>query len=324
MDGAAPAGQEDAMRWWRQQRDQVLFGITTALLLSGLTFMAAGAREAADRLWVTATLLGLAYSTAALVAAARRREASVDVIAWFALVGALAVGEALAGAVIAVMLATGVLLEARAEARARRELSALVARAPRTAVRDTAAGPVEVPVAEVVLGDRLVVRSGEIVPVDGRLLGPAVLDESALTGEPLPVERRAGEDVRSGVVNAGQAMRFTATATAEASTYAGVVRLVEQAQAQSAPFVRIADRFAVVFVPVTLVLAAVAWAVAGDPVRAVAVLVVATPAHSCWRHRSPSSPASPGRRAVVWWSRAGVPWSGWRRGGSCCSTRPER
>jgi heavy metal translocating P-type ATPase len=109
------------------------------------------------------------------------------------------------------------------------------------------------------------------------LLGPAVLDESALTGEPLPVERRAGEDIRSGVVNAGSPMRLTATATAEASTYAGVVRLVEQAQASSAPFVRIADRVAVAFVPVTLVLAGAAWAIAGDPVRAVAVLVVATP-----------------------------------------------
>jgi heavy metal translocating P-type ATPase len=259
--------------WW----DQALFAATTLLLLSGSVVAAADAGDTATLLWVTAALLGLAYSTASLIAAARRREASVDVIAWLALVGALWVGEALAGAVIAVMLASGVLLEARAAARARRELSALVARAPRTARRDTAAGPVEVPVAEVALGDRLVVGSGEIVPVDGRLLGPAVLDESALTGEPLPVDRRAGEDVRSGVVNAGSPLRLTATATAEASTYAGVVRLVEQAKAQSAPFVRIADRFAVAFVPLTLLLAGVAWAATGDPVRAVAVLVVATP-----------------------------------------------
>jgi heavy metal translocating P-type ATPase len=265
------------MRWWWQRREQALFAAATLLLLVGSVLAAAGTRDAASWLWVTATVLGLAYSTATLIAAARRREASVDVIAWLALAGALWVGEPLAGAVIAVMLASGVLLEARAAARARRELSALVARAPRIARRDTASGPVEVPVAEVVLGDRLVVGSGEIVPVDGRLLGAAVLDESALTGEPLPVERRAGQDIRSGVVNAGSPVRMTATATADASTYAGVVRLVEQAQAQSAPFVRIADRFAVAFVPVTLVLAGVAWAIAGDPVRAVAVLVVATP-----------------------------------------------
>jgi len=265
------------MRGWWQRREQVLFAATMSLLVAGLLATAAGAGGTAYAVWVTATLLGLVYSTSALVAAARRREASVDVIAWLALAGALWVGEAFAGAVIAVMLASGVLLEARAAARARRELSALVARAPRTARRDTASGPVEVPVAEVLIGDRLVVGSGEIVPVDGRLLGPAVLDESALTGEPLPVERRAGEDVRSGVVNAGSPLRLTATASVEASTYAGVVRLVQQAQASSAPFVRIADRVAVAFVPVTLVLAGIAWAITGDPVRAVAVLVVATP-----------------------------------------------
>jgi heavy metal translocating P-type ATPase len=265
------------MRWWWQRREQALFVATTLLLLIGLAVAAADAPAAAGVAWATATMLGLVYSTASLIVAARRREASVDVIAWLALVGALWVGEAFAGAVIAVMLARGVGGAAGAAAGPRRELSALVARAPRIARRDTASGPVEVPAAEVMVGDRVVVGSGEIVPVDGRLLDPAVLDESALTGEPLPVERPAGADVRSGVVNAGGPVRLTATATAEASTYAGVVRLVEQAQAASAPFVRIADRFAVAFVPLTLVLAGAAWAIAGDPVRAVAVLVVATP-----------------------------------------------
>jgi heavy metal translocating P-type ATPase len=139
------------------------------------------------------------------------------------------------------------------------------------------AGIEEVPVGEVARGNRLVVGPGEVVPVDGRLLAGAVLDESALTGEPLPVHREPGEDVRSGVVNAGPPLDMLATSLAEDSTYAGVVRLVEQAQAGSAPFVRTADRFAVVFVPVTLVLAAGAWLVSGDVVRAVAVLVVATP-----------------------------------------------
>ncbi len=102
-------------------------------------------------------------------------------------------------------------------------------------------------------------------------------DESALTGEPMPVERPNGDDVRSGVVNAGPPVDVVATSSASESTYANVVRLVEQAQATSAPFVRTADRFAALFVPLTLALAGIAWAVAGSPVRAVAVLVVATP-----------------------------------------------
>jgi len=263
--------------WWWQRREQVLFAATALLTLAGIVGWAAGGDEVAAVAWTAAALIGLVYSTGSLVAAVRRRQPSVDVIAWLALAGSLAVGEAFAGAVIAVMLASGVLLEARAAARARRELSALVARAPQRARRMTPDGVVEVPVGQVGVGDRLLVGAGEIVPVDGRLLDQATLDESALTGEPLPVSRRAGEDVRSGVVNAGAPVGLLATATAEASTYAGVVRLVEQAQAASAPFVRIADRFAVAFVPITLLLAAAAWAVAGDLTRAVAVLVVATP-----------------------------------------------
>ncbi len=254
-----------------------LFVASAGLTTAGIVAAVAAAGEVAWWLWVTATALGLTHSTLALVSAARRREPSVDVIAWLALLGALLVDEPFAGAVIAVMLATGGLLEARAAARAGRELSLLAARAPRIARRMTPDGVAEIPVDEVARGDRLVVGSGEIVPVDGRLATSAVFDESALTGEALPVRRRPGEDVRSGVVNAGPAAELVATAVAAESTYAGVVRLVKQAEASSAPFVRVADRFAVAFVPLTLLLAGAAWLLSGEPVRAVAVLVVATP-----------------------------------------------
>ncbi|EWT05261.1 ATPase P, partial [Intrasporangium chromatireducens Q5-1] len=164
-----------------------------------------------------------------------------------------------------------------AAARARRELSLLVQRAPRTARRLDPSGVQTIDVDAVVPGDHLLVASGEVVPVDGRLLEPGVFDESALTGEPLPVERPVGDKLRSGVVNAGSPVRIVATADAGGSTNAALVALVEQAQASSAPFVRIADRFALAFVPLTLVLAGAAWAFTDDPVRAVAVLVVATP-----------------------------------------------
>lgn len=264
------------VRAWNE-REAVLFGATSVLLLVGSVAYPIGAGSAATTAWVVATLLGLLHSVASIVEAIRQRQPSVDVIALLALLGALLVDEAFAGAVIAVMLSSGVLLEARAAARARRELSLLASRAPRTARRVTPHGVAEVAVAEIVPGDRLLVGSGEIVPVDGDLIGAAILDESALTGEPLPVEREPGANVRSGVVNAGSPLELFATTTAERSTYAGVVRLVAQAQAGSAPFVRFADRLAVAFVPLTLLLAAVAWAATGEPVRAVAVLVVATP-----------------------------------------------
>ena len=255
----------------------LLFASATLLLLAGGVAWLLGAETPATVLWITGTVLGLGFSVVWTVGAVRRHQPSVDIIAVLALVGALVVDEPFAGAMITVMLASGQLLEARAARRARRELSLLVERAPRTARRRVEGGVMEVPVDNVVPGDRLLVGAGEIVPVDGRLLSSAVLDESALTGESRPAERIAGEDVRSGVVNAEQPIDLVATATAAESTYAGVVRLVEQAQATSAPFVRAADRFAVLFVPLTVVLAGGAWALSADPVRAVAVLVVATP-----------------------------------------------
>jgi heavy metal translocating P-type ATPase len=254
-----------------------LFAGSTLLLAAGGVLWLLDNDDTAEILWLIGTAAGLGVALTSTAAAVRRRRPTVDVIALLALGGALAVGEYFAGAMITVMLATGQLLEARAEARARRELRLLMERSPHTARRRDAGGMIDVPVDQVAPGDTLVVRTGEVVPVDGRLLTAATVDESALTGEPLPVEHPPGGIVRSGAVNAGAAFDLLATATAGESTYAGLVRLVEQAQASSAPFIRLADRLAVVFVPVTLVLAVGAWALTGDPVRAVAVLVVATP-----------------------------------------------
>ena len=275
--GLTPGQDNDAVNRLRGSKELLLFVSSTMLLAAGGAAWLLAAETPSDILWVADTLLGLAFSLFWTIGAIRRRQPSVDVIAVLALAGALAVDEPFAGAMITVMLASGQLLEARAAARARRELSLLVERAPRTARLRVDGGIVEVPVDDVVLGDRLLVGTGQIIPVDGRLLSTGTMDESALTGEPLPVERHVGEAVRSGVVNAGPPIDLVAAAAAAESTYAGVVRLVEQAQASSAPFVRAADRFAILFVPLTLVLAGASWALSGDAVRAVAVLVVATP-----------------------------------------------
>jgi heavy metal translocating P-type ATPase len=261
----------------RGREDVLFFVASTLLLVCGGGVWLLGATDPATLCWTAGTVLGLGASIAWTAEAVRHHQLSVDVIAVLALAGALAVHEAFAGAMITVMLASGRLLEARAEARARRELGLLLERSPRTALRRVTTGVVEVSVEDVVRGDRLLVSTGALVPVDGRLLNDALVDEATLTGEPLPVERPVGDDVRSGVVNAGAPFDLIATAVAADSTYAGLVRLVEQAQAKSAPFVRVADRLAVLFVPLTLLLAGGAWALSGDPVRAVAVLVVATP-----------------------------------------------
>ncbi|GGM97715.1 ATPase P [Terrabacter tumescens] len=265
------------MTWWRGRSPAVFFVASALLLAGGGIAAVTGAGALSRALWITATVLGLALSLLWTIRSVAERRATVDVIAVLALAGALWVGEEFAGAMVTLMLASGRLLEARAAARADRELRLLVERTPRTARRRDGDRIDGIPVEDVDPGDVLVVGTGEVVPVDGRLLATGTFDESALTGEPMPVERPSGDDIRSGVVNAGAPVDVVATSSASESTYANVVRLVEQAQATSAPFVRTADRFAVLFVPLTLALAGLAWAIAGSPVRAVAVLVVATP-----------------------------------------------
>lgn len=228
--------------------------------------------------WGGATLVALLPLTISVARELRHGRTGVDLIALLAMAGALALQEFLAGAVIALMLSGGQVLERVASARARRELSALVERAPKLVHRYRDGEIEDPPIAEVRVGDRVLVKPGEVVPVDGVMVAAAgVIDESALTGEAAPVERRHGETVRSGTVNAGGPFDLRAVATAEESTYAGIVRLTQQAQASKAPLVRLADRYATFFLPLTLAVAAAAWLLSGDPVRALAVLVVATP-----------------------------------------------
>jgi heavy metal translocating P-type ATPase len=202
----------------------------------------------------------------------------VDAVALVSMSAALVLGESLAAIVVAVMYAGGNVLEDFAVGRAERNLRMLVDRAPRIAHR-MADGAVEtVPIGAVSLGDRLLVRAGEVIPVDGIIASHAAsLDESALTGEPIPVERQRGSVARSGTVNAGEAFEMDVSAVADDSTYAGIVRLANTARTTRSPFIRTADHYALILLPVSLAVAGAAWALSGDPIRGLAVLVVATP-----------------------------------------------
>ncbi|KBZ62284.1 heavy metal translocating P-type ATPase [Mycobacterium colombiense] len=252
-------------------------GALGALTAGGIAWLG-GWRGVADGCWIAGTALAIAPALVWMMSALRRRRGGVDLIALLSLIGCLLVDEYLAGALIALMLTGGRALDAAAERRASRDLRALLERAPRFARRRTGKQVSVIPLADVAVGDVLVVGPGEVVPVDGRVIDVvAVLDESVLTGEPLQVERGVGEPVRSGVINAGSAFELRASATAAESTYAGIVRLAQQAGAENAPIVRLADRYATWFLPLALLLAAIAWLASGSAVRAVAVLVVATP-----------------------------------------------
>ncbi len=258
--------------------ERAMLPMTVIGLVAGLALTWAGRPEAADLAWTIPAVVVAVRLAWSIVRDLFHGEFGVDLIAILAIGGALALGEPFAAGVIGVMLATGEALERYAQGRAHRELTALLGRAPRDVKRYVDGGLETAPIEAVAPGDRLAIRPGEVVPVDGMVVGsPAVLDESALTGESRLMTREEGEPVSSGTVNAGSSFDLRATATAADSSYAGIVRLVQEAQHSKAPFVRLADRYALIFVPFTLAISAAAWLVSGDPVRALAVLVVATP-----------------------------------------------
>jgi heavy metal translocating P-type ATPase len=247
------------------------------ILAGGILYAALGS-GAADVAWAATVAIMLVPLTWSVARSLLRGDVGVDVIALLAMAGALALGEYLAGAVIALMLAGGNALEVFASARARRELTALVERAPRSARRRTPQGWEEISAEDVDVGDVLLVRAGEVVPTDGALESErATIDESSLTGEPLPAGYVRGQAIRSGTANVGDAFELRATQRAADSAYAALVRLVRAAEQRRAPFVRMADRYAVYFLPLTLAISGLAWLLSGDAVRGLAVLVVATP-----------------------------------------------
>lgn len=287
MNGVTPAGaprggRRDGTRGgrrpWRGRLEPGLLLATAITLAAGSIAWLAGEIGIADACWAAGTVVAVLPSVIWVGAALRQGRTGVDLLAVLSLVGTLAVREYLAGALIAVMVATGRTLESAAERRASRDLRALLNHVPRSARRRVGQDVQVVGVDEVAVGDVLIVGPGEVVPVDGRVRDAgAVLDESVLTGESALVERSVGEPVRSGVINAGGAFELVAGATALDSTYEGIVRLARQAAADTAPVVRLADRYATWFLPLSLLVSGGAWWAGGSAVRAVAVLVVATP-----------------------------------------------
>jgi len=258
--------------------DLLLLIVSGAALLLGLGLAWLGFPPLAHWVWLAGSLPALVLLMRDTVRALMRREAGVDLLALLSIAGAVVLDEYLTGAVIAVMLMSGRALEGFAQQRAGREMAALLARAPRSANRIENGAVHQVPLGEVVPDDQLLIRSGDMVPVDGLLASKqAILDESSLTGESTPVERREGDLLLSGALNAGAPFEMRAAANATDSTFAGIVRLVSAAQSSKAPASRLADRYALWFVPLSLGVAVLAWLASGDPLRALAVLVVATP-----------------------------------------------
>ena len=284
---ARSAGVVQAEHVRRFLRLLTRYPMITATVVVGAAVLALdlAEMERASRWLATLYVSGvIVWTLVGMVRDVMRGHVGLDVLAVVAMVATLAVGEYVASLIIVLMLSGGEALEDYAARRAKSELTALLDRSPQIAhvlvhaggansdeVRDAAADDVRI-------GDVLLVRPSEIVPVDGVLLSESgTFDESSLTGESLPVSREAGEEVLSGAVNGSRAVRIRALRRSADSQYQQIVVLVREAQESRAPVVRLADRFAIPFTAVSLVIAGAAWGISGDPTRFAEVLVLATP-----------------------------------------------
>jgi heavy metal translocating P-type ATPase len=260
-----------ALRYW---------AVSLTLLVGVVGILLAVADAGAVVSWLLGgySLAVAAWQVVGMVRAMLQRRFGLDILAVTAIVATVLVGEYVAALIVVLMLTGGEALEDYADRRAKRELDALLSRAPQRAHRAEGGEYVDIPVDEVRVGDVLLVRPSELLPVDGVLLSARTsLDESSITGESIPVEKTAGDEVPSGAVNGTEAVEIRATQTAAASQYQQIVALVAQAAESKAPVVRLADRYAVPFTVFSLALAAVAWWASGEAVRFAEVLVLATP-----------------------------------------------
>jgi heavy metal translocating P-type ATPase len=255
-----------------------ILALAIAGLVAGLVLYFTGRDELAAIVWTLGVVPALSALVVEILRSIGRGEVGLDIVAALSMSAALVFGETLAASVVAVMYSGGTFLESFAEGRARREMHDLLARVPRTATLHRDGALQDVALDRIEPGDRLLIRQGDVVPVDGTVASDlAFADTSALTGESLPQRLSRGDEVMSGATNAGEPFDLTATRRAADSTYAGIVRLVEAAQRSKAPMSRLADRWSLGFLAITVALALAAWWFSGDPIRAVAVLVVATP-----------------------------------------------
>jgi heavy metal translocating P-type ATPase len=253
----------------------------STLLIPIVVVLLIGAAYLAGRpaLLAAATAIGIAVLLQSAYASVRARDWSLDYIAFLAMLVALLSREWLAGAVVALMYVGGQALERYASRRAEASLAALVGKIPKTApVLREDGTTVDTPLPAIAEGATIVVRHGELVPLDGTLASDeAFIDLANLTGEPMPEAVTRGAFVKSGAVNAGEALTLTVSGTLATSTYAKIVDLVRDAHAHRAPFVRLAARANIPFTLLTLALAGGAYLAAGDLTRLLAVLVIATP-----------------------------------------------
>ncbi len=243
-----------------------------------LIFYLTGQNQYFSQILLATLILGTLPLVYRMIKSLLKGRLGIDVIAILAITASFFLKEYLAGTVILLMLSGGEALEAYAMGRARKELASLISNAPSIAHIKEALGIKDIPAGSVKIGDSIVIKPGEVVPVDGLVVsGVSEIDESALTGESLPVEKKPSSLIFSGSVNKQNILEIKTLRAASESQYEQIIKLVKEAENNRAPFVRLADRYSVWFTAITLLLAAASWLISHEPIRLLAVLVVATP-----------------------------------------------
>ncbi|MGL9731131.1 heavy metal translocating P-type ATPase [Enterococcus sp. DIV0756] len=254
-----------------------LLTVTVGIVALILEF---GFHQARVAFWLIAIVGGIMTISMliGMVQTLRSGKYGVDILAITAIVATLLVGEYWASLMVLVMLTGGDSLEDYASHQAGRELQSLLNNSPQIAHRIDGEEVTELKVDEVQVGDTILVKPGELVPVDGRVIaGESFVDESSLTGESKPIEKQINDELMSGSINGDAALRFKVTKSAKDSQYQTLVKLVQESEAKPAHFVRLADRYAVPFTLIAYIIGGIAWFVSKDPVRFAEVLVVASP-----------------------------------------------
>jgi P-type Cu+ transporter len=231
-----------------------------------------------DPAWVAIVLSGIPIVYGAVKGLVTELDVTADVLVAIALVAAVAIGEYFAAGEVAFIMQIGKVLEDATAAKSRKSLQALIKLTPQKARLRTVDGEQEVLASEVKSGDLLLVRPGEAIPVDGRIVrGSTSVDQSAMTGESVPVDRTTGDDVYQGTINQEGVVELEATSVGNDSSLRRMIRLVEEAEENKAPIVRVADKWARILVPVALGCAVLILLLTKDIYRAVAALVVFCP-----------------------------------------------
>ena len=259
-------------------RDYKHFGFVAVAAIISLGLDFAGYDPIAHWILGTVALLSVLPLLWGMIGDLRTGKYGIDILAATAIITSVVLREYWTAIIIVFMLTGGEALEDYAERRARVELDALLNRAPKKAHVLRGRKVIDISVKQVRVGDKVIVKPGEVVPVDGIIIeGESSFDESSLTGESLPTNRKVGEDLLSGALNIEGAVTLRAIHTAADSQFEQIIQLVKNAASTESPFVRLTDRYSIPFTIVSFAIAGTAWAISGDPVRFLQVIVVATP-----------------------------------------------